>query len=93
MSTQTKNMLVTNAQTKKNQIDEQHFIQEHNFQPREEYDNNEPEINIAERWEKQIAEAFEIAHTIVEMMQNTHEEGDMIHKIVDILMEKTWTNW
>ena len=76
-----------------NQIDEQHFIQEHNFQPREEYDNNEPEINIAEKWEKQIAEAFEIAHTIVEMMQNTHEEGDIIHKIVDILMEKTWTNW
>ena len=76
-----------------NQIEEQHFIQEHNFQPTEEYDNNEPEINIAERWEKQIAEAFGIAHTIVEMIQNTHEEADMVHKIVDILMEKTWTNW
>ena len=77
-----------------NDLDEQHFntldMQEHH---EEEYKDQTPQINIAEIRKNQIDDAFETAHMIVDMMQNTQDENDMIHKIVDILMEKKWMNW
>ena len=77
-----------------NDLDEQYFdtqdVQEYHA---EEYENQGPQINTAEKWENQIDEAFKTAHIIVDMMQNTEDENDLVHKIVDILMEKTWMNW
>ena len=77
-----------------NNLDEQHFntqdIQEHH---EEEYEDQTPQINIAEIRENQIDEAFETAHLIVDMMQNIQDENDLIHEIVDILMKNPWMNW
>ena len=72
-----------------NDLDEQYFdtqdVQEYHA---EEYENQGPQINTAEKWENQIDEAFKTAHIIVDIMQNTEDENDLVHKIVDILMEK-----
>ena len=76
-----------------NHMDEQQYDTKATQDHKQQYEHQEPEINIAERWENQIDEAFETAHLIVDMMQNTQDENDMIHKIVDILMEKTRMNW
>ena len=77
-----------------NDLDEQHFntlnMQE---QHEEEYEDQTPQINIAEIRKNQIDEVFETAHIIVDLMHNTQDENDMIHKIVDILMKKPWMNW
>ena len=77
-----------------NDLDEQYFdtqdVQEYHA---EVYENQGPQINTAEKWENQIDEAFKTAHIIVDIMQNTEDENDLVHKIVDILMEKTWMNW